>query len=674
MEAGNSLKVSVDLEKMNKKTNQRYWTSKCEEILKGVCALLNSIGGTLHIEIENESVANFEDRLDSVLRATEQHLKQFMSSRWFRKLVKMPNIQNKQFVYEVTNSDKVFTIRCPLYLPTQKQVEEIKPYEAREKIKDMSEASTEVSEDHFSRINGFVYGKSISLTESDQIQFKCVSNAKAKNSKTTIADRIINKCNKLTPTLSAFANECGGHVLFGISNDGTVKGQELTPKDKREVEAKVTKVISKMIWLRNSIEKQKHWHIEFIPVIDDKNNEKESLFVIKISIEALPGGVLVQQPESYRIGSDKKVELMPFEDWKSRILNGVVPILSNISRIGWSSVSSQKNYFTIIFELNDLQNQAKYAEFTEVVTSLKEKYAGTTTELFIMIVESVVAYKRGMIKKANEIVTEIESELESQQNVDDRKILEFRILYARSAIARADHDYETSYEYAKEAQQIADQIQPGVLTAWFYNHVAIVEKFLYQEQERNNDEMQKSALNHYIKALQYAKASDVEQEFDRMIADLEQRIHIFRAISILGHVSSGANVKEITAANIEEASKDLQTYYALCYAGYPPSNYRRIYALLAECDVFFARWYQNLVNEKCQPQRAEGHPLQQEMYRTPVLLNEAHKKATEARELSKQHHFDELNRFANWRLGRIAEMLAKLNFAMTFSRRRNMDF
>ena len=660
MEAEHNLEVSVDLKKMHKRTNKNYWRSKCEEIVKGVCALLNTFGGKLAIKIENEDVADFENVFDNFLRATEQRLKQFMSLLWLNKLVKMPNIQNKQFVYEIRhNEDKVFTIKYHLYLPTLKQVEEIPPSEAHEKIKEMSVPTTNVVHNHFSKLSDFTCGKSVLLTESDSVQFKNVSNEKS--AKTTIADRIINESNKLNKTLSAFANQSGGQVFYGISNDGIVRGQKLDENDKNEIEAKVTREISKMIWLQKRIEKDKHWNIEFIPVKDEENNMIAFLFVIRISIEPLPGGVFVQQPESYQIGRDKKVQLMSFEDWRSRIFFGVAPVTASVSRIQWSSATSHRSYFNVIFPLNELQSQAKYQAFNEDAKSIKEKHSGTATELFVMFIESVVAYKCGMPKKANDIVRRIEELLKRCQNIDDHRILEFRLCYAKSAIARSEGNIELSYKYAKDGQQVAECIPAGVFTAWFFNHMAIVEKFLSEKEQHTEDKakMEKSALNHFIKALQHAKASYIEQEFTGMVADLEQRIHVFRVITILGNFATGANLKNVTPSNIKAAENDLLQYEALVVSGFLPSNYRKTYSLYALSDLRFAQWYQKHLNQQQQ------QLPQQKVYKTPGLLKDAHDKALEGRKLASQCRFEELIMYGNCRLGVISEIMVKLNFATT---------
>jgi hypothetical protein len=681
MEGEDYLEVSVDLERMNKNTNKDYWVSKCDEIVHGVCALLNTFGGKLCIKIENQNVVNLENILDNVLRATEQRLKQFMSM-WFNKLIRMPNIQNKQFVYNVgCLPDKVFTVKYHLYLPTLKQVEEIPPCVDHAYIKDMLSNFTEVVQNYPSKVSEFIFGKSVLLTESDSVQFKYVSNEKA--TRTTIADRIINRCNKLNKTISAFANQSGGQVLYGISNEGIVHGQKLEEKDKREIEAKVTKEINKLIWKDKAMEKGKCWNIEFVPVKDEENNKIASLFIIKISIEALPGGVFVQQPESYQIDVNKEVKLMSFEDWRSRIIYGVRPVPANLNRITWSSATAHKKYFKVIFKLNKLQNQADYDAFNKLARSIKEEHDGTATELFVMFIESVVAYKRGMMKTADEIIDTIEAALKNRPNIDDHRILEFRLLYAKSAIARAKGDYKSSYKYAIEGQQVADCIQPGVLTAWFLNHVAIVEKFLSQQQQQQQGddkvEGKKCALNHYIKALQYAKASDIERQFTHMIADLEQRVHLFRAITILGNFATGVNLADVTPSNIKAAEDDFVQYFTLVIKGFLPSNYRRAYSLLAECDLRFAQWCQQQRNEQQQQQQQQQQEQgqeqgqeqpQEEVYKTPALLKEAYNKALEGRELSKQCRFEELITYANCRLGRISEMIVKLNFVTTLSKRR----
>ncbi|XP_028397661.1 uncharacterized protein LOC114521413 [Dendronephthya gigantea] len=670
MEPGEFLKVTVDLKKMCKKTNEKYWKSKCDEIAKCSCALLNSFGGKLCIIIENQDVTDSEVRLDNVLRALEQRLRGFMSFSWFKKLIKLPKLPSKQFIYEISSSDRVFCMKSHLYLPQLKQVEEIPPPEALEKVRDMSNLPGD-GRSHLPTVNQFILDKSIPVTESDSIQFKYLKEEKTK--KTRIANRIINKTNKLTMTISAFANHEGGTLLYGITNDGIIKGQWLTEKDKREINAKVSTVIGKMIWREGAIKKNEKWNIEFVPVKDDENNEVASLFIIRIWVKALPGGVFVQPPESYHIGSNNNVEQMSFEDWCSRAIYSVRPLKpvnfpKNVTRIQWSSATSQRHNISIIFQLNDLHNHAMYQKCTELAKSTKNQpnVRGTATELFVMAIESVVAYKRGMMKKAEEIVAEMEQKWKGPGYSEDHNITLFRMLYARSAIQRAKGEYKSSYNFALKAQQVALLIPPGVLTASFFNHVAILEKVLSQQQNDENFEMENSALNHYIKALQHVKASEVENEFVAMIADLEQRIHIFRAITILGRFDEGTDLHHVTPAKIQGAKDDLSCYESLVLDGFFPSKYRKTYSLFARCDLHLAQWYQEHMNQRQPHFQRVGFPIPEEI---PNLLKEAYDLASQARELSKNSCFDELYNYANIRLGKITEIMIKVSIALSFPKR-----
>jgi hypothetical protein len=63
--------------------------------------------------------------------------------------------------------------------------------------------------------------------------------------------------------------------------------------------------------------------------------------------------------------------------------------------------------------------------FNKLAKSIKKNHVETATELFVMIVESVVAYKRGMMKTAEEIVGKIEATLKNRPNIDDRAFFNY---------------------------------------------------------------------------------------------------------------------------------------------------------------------------------------------------------------------------------------------------------
>ena len=104
-----------------------------------------------------------------------------------------------------------------------------------------------------------------------------------------------------------------------------------------------------------------------------------------------------------------------------------------------------------------------------------------------------------------------------------------------------------------------------------------MEKNLSQQtkEEAERVSLVQSALDHYIKALQHTTTSSVEQEFHITVADLQQRIHIFRAITLLGDFATGANFRKATPSDIKAAETDLSVCDRLILQGFKETKYRK---------------------------------------------------------------------------------------------------
>ena len=84
---------------------------------------------------------------------------------------------------------------------------------------DFSESEDETTDDvsvenPLSKMKFTLNEKPQDLRENDKTQFKYLNDSKSKN--TTLADRIVNKGNKLSQTVSAFANKNGGSILYMV--------------------------------------------------------------------------------------------------------------------------------------------------------------------------------------------------------------------------------------------------------------------------------------------------------------------------------------------------------------------------------------------------------------------------------------------------------------------------
>ena len=475
---------------------------------------------------------------------------------------------------------------------------------------------------------------------------------KAKNSKrVSFADRVTNKSNKLERYLSAFANKDGGRLYYGITNDGTVEGEYIEEKSQQEIVGKVTKTISSMKWCGGTLQRGTHWNIQFVTVKDENMVDVPSLYVVVISIAALGGGLFTQEPESYHVVQGQ-IERMSFPVWMRKLFDGVM-VPSSVGRSPGSSKKIQRIWCKVLQQLMTHQNDGKYAAFKTCAELARQTYPNVIeVQLIILEQTSAQAHKRGELKKADQKFKEFQDKL---QREDSANIFKLRAIYANSAISRAKGDYKDSYEIAQEGLQLVETASAGILTAWFYNHVAMVETIQLQQTKDSGKKGQlaNSALEHYTKALEHTQASSIEGEFPTIIADLQQRIHTCRVITTVGDFASGANFKQATPSDIKAAKTDLTNYKRLVKV-HSVTSYRKIYYLFAKSDRRVCKWWQ-------QRQQQDERSLQDSG--NPKYLKKAFVCATNAKDLAMMFHFQEMNNYACNRLAKIAEIMIKLKLS-----------
>ena len=221
----------------------------------------------------------------------------------------------------------------------------------------------------------------------------------------------------------------------------------------------------------------------------------------------------------------------------------------------------------------------------------------------------------------------------------------------KSGILRAQGKYEESYNIALEGLQLLESVPAGIISACFYYYVAILQKHILQQRGEagRSSWIKKAALDNFIKALQHSQASSVEQEFSATIADLRQRIHVLRAITILGDFVNGKDFRAATPSDIKAAETDLIAYHCMVIDGHIATNYHRICYLFAMSDFHVCQWGQQQNTKEERSSEIE----------TPDLLNGAFNLATEAKALSMKFHFQELTNYANKRLAVITEIIIK---------------
>ncbi|XP_028404401.1 uncharacterized protein LOC114527031 [Dendronephthya gigantea] len=195
---------------------------------------------------------------------------------------------------------------------------------------------------------------------------------------------MIGKSNKFSCYVSAFANHRGGHIYYGIDDDGIVQGENI--EEHSEIEKKVEKSIQKMIWpdVIGRPKRGEHWEIFFEPVLDEKSNPIPSTFVIVIFIAPCFGGVFTEEPESYEM-VEGKVKRMSFTTWKAKLQPGylnktkqeVPPTIKCISlRPAANKCCTEVNEV-----LTEAINNANWESFTRRAIEFKQKYPNNLESL-----------------------------------------------------------------------------------------------------------------------------------------------------------------------------------------------------------------------------------------------------------------------------------------------------
>ena len=650
---GNVFEVPFSIENM-KSCGKAYRERQLTTIVAIICALLNSDGGKLNVKFEDDLILRNET--DGISRMIEQRLVDIIGSCLFYVKVKVLKKNTKQLVFTVDSSQSLCTVDYNLYLPTRSQVIPISPWEHPERVKAILNREVRMQQ-QFENYEDFVLNRQVSFEESHSIQFKNLKSEKSKC--VSLADRMTNKSNKLERYISAFGNNNGGRIFYGISDDGVVQGENIGKKDREEIIRKVTKTINQLIWPGGKLKRNRHWDIQFAPVKDKNQNELiPSLFVIIISVEPLRGGLFTQEPKSYHVVHSRLVR-MTFTEWRRRFFadeqsSAVIDVVPSVfGQTKWNSEETQRNCHYVLQSLVKYQNDGDHYEFEKFAAFAQRRFQVTEVQLVILGERSAHAYKSGHFEKADSLIAKYESSL-SKADTKDCSVFRLRAAYAKSAISRAKGDCRKSYAIAREGLQLAEMVPAGIITAWFYIHVAIVEKLLSQEtkEEAERVSLVRSALDHYIKALQHSKASSVEQEFFITVADTQQRICIFRAVTLLGDFATGANFRKATPSDIKAAETDLSVCDRLILQGFKETKYRKIYHLFSLSDLLLCRWWQ---------QQQTKEERSSEDYKTAsYLLKQVFDYATEAKELSTKFHFPQLTNYARYRLAVIIEIMLKV--------------
>ncbi|CAB4035703.1 schlafen family member 13-like [Paramuricea clavata] len=612
-------------------TNKRYKEQILKDIIIAICAMLNSIGGK--VVLYNKCTCLLAvSAISLLIRILEQSLISIIGSN--QTISKINFKEDKEsMVILVKKADCLIITNYNLYLPSQSQVVQISPWEPLEKVKDDIINRRFVPEpvqlDSHCRI--FLKGKNCDFHENKMVMFK---NLKADQSKRTrLADRMTGKGNKFSCYVSAFANYNGGHMYFGIRDDGVVEGEVIPNEDISEIIKKVEKAIKKMKWPEqiDQPKRGEHWEICFEPVVDENSNVIPSTFVIVIYIAACLGGVFTEEPECYEM-VEGKIEKMSFVTWKKRVLQlGDVDIPAAVQRIEWSSSATERRCTKVREVLMTAINNGKWEMFSKYAKLFEDKYPEVEMKLMVLSRRVIANYRQGRLSKARHLLVDYDKLL---PKANDILIFEVIYLCLKAALKRAKREFEAVSEFLESALLKADQLTPGIITALTFSFAAMNQNSGLNEDGPSSAELSRKVLEH----LKYLPRSQVQVE-------MEHKAYIILATFHLGYDMSGKIIeKHVNQLRLETATSSLMALNKSVCSGYSLSRYREVQFNMVQSTLYY--------------RYAQVNPEKNE-----IFLEEAFQFSRKAQHLARASNFDEMVTWANVSVALYTEKLVLASLA-----------
>ena len=628
------------------KTSKSYKEKKLKEIMAAVCAMLNSKGGrvTIHIDTDSSNPVKSipSSQMSRMIRILEQYMISVFGVHSATSKIHFKDVRKDLLIF-LEKADFLITINYNLYFPSQTQIVQLSAMESEEMIRDniinrkIIPEPVQVCRQH----EIFRHRNKCSLEENKVVAFK---NLKANPSKrTTLADRMISKGNKFACYVSAFANHRGGHIYYGIADDGVVEGEFIpNEKEREEITKKVGKAVKKMIWPEHigQPKRGEHWEIFFDPVVDENSNPVPSTFVIVIYIAPCLGGVFTEEPESYEM-VDRIVSKVSFATWKKRISRPVWlwckdEIPSVVPRITWSS-DVVREAFTVGYEkLRILINNGDWDAFSKECQSLQKQSQLQAEKSFVVLSKKITAcYAQGNFSEGSALLEQFKTQL---SQVQDSPIYEVIGLNLEAALTRANGDFEGLTELLTEALSKAEMIEPGLVTATVYIFAGSVADLINLKQP--TIKFSPHVLS--IRALEHLQRV---KDFPSVVADKKQRVYITLATSYLGCNLNGYFIQStIDTSDLDKAKASIMTVHESTCDGNPLSKYREVQLKLVQ-SIYSYR------HSQISPEKRV------------VLLRSAFESAKEAEHLSKKYKFTEMLEWSKRNEALCTEELVRAKFA-----------
>lgn len=601
--AGNVLTIEFPFGDVEK--DKRISDRKIHEGMKLICALLNSNGGIIYLRSKKKETFN----VDKLVRKFEQRLKEVIGSCGschkfqFVSHTTETLCHGSEVTFRIAGSLTLCTLNYNLYLPNETEVNLIAPNEPLASVLSILNGPNVIDYEQLITLGShrkeFVMGQTIDSRESKTEQFKKLKHESSKH--ICLGDRIVNKSNKFACYVSAFGNYRGGHIYYGIRDDGVIEGEVIEEKDKKVIINKVKKGILKLIWPNDCGPpvKARHWDIFFEPVTDSRHKQIPSTFVIVVSVIHCPGGVFAEKPESYVVTSGKS-EAMPFEMWKRRLVSANVNLHHFSNRrntrvppsVGRCTLSSATEMARLCLRnrenLARLRNNGDKTGFENIANEIAVGNAHDNLKVIVLQQRAACLYRIHDFEEAYRVILHSKELLKLSEEV--LVVSEIENLYWESLLNRSLGRNTECESCRISGMQMMETAPVDIIGAWFYFQQGRAIERRLSENCDESDALIEEAKLCYMQALK--QASQLAESTG--VVELKQRVHNRLAMLHLGcffHENKITRTKRTLQHDLEEAERMLEIVNrsSRCQ-GWSMSEFCRCEYLLARSEQNYRSW------------------------------------------------------------------------------------
>ncbi|KAF0871234.1 SLN12 protein, partial [Crocuta crocuta] len=319
-------RVTLGAKNRNKMKDRKLCKKQNEDILQAVIALLNSGGGMIEVEIENENYSyqrdgigqDLEKSFANILPSIHNYLAFMQKDKYF-------NIFVNSWSSE-TSGLQIVTLKTNLYRRDVTCTNMMRVTDTLEILKAKSKTGRRLSgpklppqadvqkesdikdlADAFFNRTQLRYKEKVPFTESTHVEMKAFSTGKW-----------LQRVKEILPHyVSAFANTDGGYLFIVLNEEKEVIGFKTRVEDFNRIETEIKKHIRELP-IYHFCRQKKHIKstCKFIPVYDERNACR---YVCALKIRPFCCVVFAKEPESWHV-KDNKVKQFTVEEWTSTML------------------------------------------------------------------------------------------------------------------------------------------------------------------------------------------------------------------------------------------------------------------------------------------------------------------------------------------------------------------